>query len=147
MGDRRSREPPPVPAPEPASGRTAIHPSVRALLLAAMRQFPASGAVMKRVARQRGGVAISTTDMLEAFAGETRRHLRCGDHQLAAGHLAFMSRRLAQADAAEREYIDVYYTEGLLFDLGARERRAMWTLMPENLRRLHVAMWGPPAFR
>lgn len=130
-----------------AAAAPAIHPSVRALLLAVMRQFPASAVAMRRVARERRSVAISTTDMLEAFAADTRRRLRAGDHELAGRHLAFMAGRLSRADAAEREYIDVYYTEGLLFDLAPRERRAMWALMPESLRRLYVAMWGPPAFK
>lgn len=123
-----------------------IDPSVRALLLAVMRRFPAAAKAMVRCAKSRRSVAFSTTDMLEAFALETRRAVKSGDTKLAAQHLAFMSERLRLADGRQREYIDVYYVEGLLHGLDAPSAKALWRLLPDNLRSLYVAMWGDPKF-
>lgn len=123
-----------------------LDPSVRALLLAVMRRFPTAAGAMIRCAKARRSIAFSTTDMLEAFAQETRRAVQSGDTKLASDHLAFMSERLRFADARQREYIDVYYVEGLLHGLDAASAKALWRLLPDNLRALHVAMWGSPTF-
>ena len=123
-----------------------LDPSVRALLLAVMRRFPAAAKAMIHCAKARRSIAVSTTAMVEEFAHETQRAVRSGDTKLAADHLAFMSERLRFADARQREYIDVYYVEGLLHGLDGPSAKALWRDLPDNLRALHVAMWGPPSF-
>lgn len=123
-----------------------LDPSVRALLLGVMRQFPAAARAMIRCAKARRSIAFSSTDMLEEFARETRRAAKAGDEKLAAEHLKYMSERLRFADAKQREYIDVYYVEGLLRGLDAPAAKALWRLLPDNLRSLHVALWGRPDF-
>lgn len=123
-----------------------IDPSVRALLLGVMRRFPAAAKAMVRCAKARRSIAFSTTDMLEEFARETQRAVRSGDAKLAGDHLKFMSERLRFADAKQREYIDVYYVEGLLHGLDALSGKALWRLLPDNLRSLYLAMWGEPDF-
>ena len=56
------------------------------------------------------------------------------------------SRSLATADAAVREYIDVCYVETLMWNLDPQSRKWAWPLIPGNLKRLYVAMWGEPRF-
>lgn len=119
-----------------------IEPSVRTLLLSIMRQFPEVAVCMKARARERRSVAFSTTIMLEEFACEAQRALIRGDAPQTRVYLSFMSNWLDKADALQHEFIDVYFVEGIILSLPSDKRRAMWTLMPQNLRDLHTRMWG-----
>jgi hypothetical protein len=123
-----------------------IQPSVRALLLSIMREFPEAGRGMKARARELRSVEFSTTEMMEEFARETQRAIRSGNDTLARSYLSFASASLRTADATQREYIAVYFVEGLLLGLNESIRPRAWELMPENLRALHVGMWGRPTF-
>ena len=85
--------------------------------------------------------------MLEEFARETQRAIGRGDQSLARAHLSFMSAFLRHADAKQREYIDVYYVEGMIPGMPKANQREAWELMPQNLRELHIQMWGAPLFK
>ena len=123
-----------------------LDPSVRSLLLRVMRRFPEVASPMLARARANRSVANSTTDMLEEFARQTQRTVRGGNASLAGSYLQFVSIALDTSDSKQREYIDVYFVEGLLHGLPPAVQKEVWSLMPTNLRQLHVAMWGEPAF-
>jgi hypothetical protein len=93
-----------------------------------------------------GYEADACTAWFEQFSQRTTKAMRARDESTVRAHLSFMSGRLATADAAVLEYIDVYYVETLMGDLDVRSKRWAWSLMPSNLRGLYVAMWGEPRF-
>ena len=54
-----------------------------------------------------------------------------------------MSNRLKNATEVEREYIDVYYTEPLMWDIKDKKLKSWgWKLFPENIKQLYENMWG-----
>jgi hypothetical protein len=53
-----------------------------------------------------------------------------------------MSGKLEGADADAHYAIDVDYVENFLNDLSLKKKRWAWTLIPQNLKDLHVAFWG-----
>jgi hypothetical protein len=58
-----------------------------------------------------------------------------------------MSHKLTNATNAEKEYIDVYYVESLLWDIKDSELRKWgWSLIPENLKELYIGVWGAQRF-
>jgi hypothetical protein len=92
-----------------------------------------------------GDNAYST--MFEAFSQATTDAIKHQDGSTVSSHLAFMSQKLASATSAQREYIDVYYVEPLMWDIRQRRRkRWAWNLMPENLQELYIRVWGKPDF-
>lgn len=111
-----------------------------------MRRFPEVAESMIARARANRSIANSTTDMMEEFARQTQRAVRGGKASLAGSYLQFVSATLGTSDGTQREYIDVYFVEGLLHGLPPAVQKEIWSLMPANLRQLHVAMWGEPAF-
>ncbi|MBB2488123.1 hypothetical protein H5407_23090 [Mitsuaria sp. WAJ17] len=123
-----------------------IDPSVRALLLGIMRTFPDVGKRMKRCAREIGGVSFATTRMMNEFSSMTSEAIRERNEKVAREHLAYVSRLLAEADDKVHEYIAVYYMEDLVYDLDEKSKKWGWTIIPEDLRALYVAMWGQPRF-
>lgn len=123
-----------------------LDPSVRSLLLKIMRRFPEVSPPMLARARANRSIANSTTDMMEEFARQTQRAVREGKTSVASSYLQFVSAALGASDNKQREYIDVYFVEGLLSGLPSAVQKEAWSLMPAKLRQLHVAMWGEPAF-
>lgn len=121
-----------------------IPSSIRELLLAVMQRFPEVAFVMKARAKRLRSVRFSTTDMLEAFASETRKAVQQGDLSKAHSHLHFVDSLLRKADEAQRQYIDVYYLEGLMRGSAKSDERAISLLMPANLRNLHAQAWDTP---
>jgi len=50
---------------------------------------------------------------------------------------------LKNANEIEREYIDVYYTEPLMWDIKDQKLRSWgWKLFPKNIKQLYEEMWG-----
>jgi hypothetical protein len=83
------------------------------------------------------------TSMFEALSQATADTIKIRDKDTALKHLKYMSQKLTNATNAEREYIDVYYVEPLLWDIKDSELRKWgWSLIPENLRELYVGVWG-----
>ncbi|WP_456238448.1 DUF7674 family protein [Piscinibacter terrae] len=123
-----------------------LDPSVRSLLSKIIRRFPEVAQPMLARARANRSVANSTCDMMEEFARQTQRAVRGGNTSVASSYLQFVSATLGTSDSKQRKYIDVYFVEGLLHGLPSAVQKEIWPLMPANLRQLHVAMWGEPAF-
>ena len=121
-----------------------IDPNTRALLRDIMRRFPESGVVMLRYARDRRSIRFNLTGMMEEFARETQRAVSRGKPQIAKQHFDFLATRLRQGNTVDREYIDVYYVEGILHGVSKTVAKDIWALMPDCLRQLYVAMWGNP---
>jgi len=86
------------------------------------------------------------TTWFEQFSQETTEAMRDRNESRVRAHLSFMSDRLATADAAAREYIDVYYVEALMWNLDEVGKKWAWPLVPGNLRDLFIAIWGEPKF-
>jgi hypothetical protein len=79
---------------------------------------------------------------IEQFAQLTTNAMHRMEERTVRAHLDFISARAQGADAGELEAIDVHYVEHLLLELRHQEKQWAWTLMPEILRRMYIAMWG-----
>ena len=101
---------------------------------------------MLRYARERRSIRFNTTGMMEEFARQTQRAVSRSNPQVAKAHFEFLSNRLRQGNPIDREYIDVYYVESILYGVNATVAKELWTLMPASLKELYVAMWGTPKF-
>jgi hypothetical protein len=85
------------------------------------------------------------TSMFEAFSQATTDAIKLRDKNAALKHLTFMSQKLKGASDVEREYIDVYYVEPLLWDIRDNELKKWgWSLMPKNLQALYAEVWDEP---
>lgn len=83
------------------------------------------------------------TQMFECFSQATTDAIKANDLQTASKYLKYMSRKLDAASGTEREYIDVYYTEPLMWDIKDRNLRSRgWQLFPQNLKKLYENFWG-----
>lgn len=82
------------------------------------------------------------------MAGDVLRYDKRGDARLdetsVRAHLTFISQQLAKADDDMVRVIDVAYAENMMFGLDVKTKRWAWPLVPANLKRLYVAMWGEP---
>ena len=108
-------------------------------------EFPEEGIKLDRLMSDLGIAPEDRmhTEFFEGFSQITTDAIKTGDSDTALRHLNFMSRKLSMASAVEREYIDVYYTEPLMWDIKDKETRSKgWKLFPENIKLLFEAMWG-----
>jgi len=83
---------------------------------------------------------------LEEFCRCTTNAIAAGEEEIVRAHLAFMSSQLSRGDEATRSAIGVAYVEPLLHELKSERKRWAWPLMPTNVKRLYVDMWGAPRF-
>jgi len=109
------------------------------------REFPDVGS---RIDKQMEDLEIDPEDkmytqMFECFSQATTDAIKAKDSETASKHLTYMSNKLKHANEVEREYIDVYYTEPLMWDIKDPKLRAWgWKLFPENIKQLYKDMWG-----
>ena len=112
---------------------------------AVMREFPDVGS---RIYKQVKALELNPEDkmytqMFECFSQATTDAIKEKDSDTALKHLTYMSNKLKHANEVEREYIDVYYTEPLMWDIKDQKLRAWgWKLFPENIKQLYEDMWG-----
>ena len=98
-------------------------------------------------ARERRSKRFNTTGMMEEFARETQRAVSRGNLALAKQHLEFLASRLRRGNPIDREYIDVYYVESILYGVTDEVAKQLWSLLPASLKQLYRGMWGMPKFK
>ncbi len=83
------------------------------------------------------------TEMFESFSQATTDAIKAKDSKTALMHLDYMSRKLQHASEIEKEYIDTYYTEPLMWEIKDRKLKSWgWKLFPKNIKQLYEGMWG-----
>lgn len=83
------------------------------------------------------------TQMFECFSQATTDAIKEKDSETVKKHLNYMSEKLKHASDVEKEYIDVYYTEPLMWDIKDPKIKAWgWKLFPQNIKQLYEEMWG-----
>lgn len=98
-------------------------------------------------ALDRDGYEDAPHTWVERFSQFTTDAIGRGDSSTAASHLKLVSRLLAAGDESTLRCIDVAYVESLMWDIkDERVKREAWKLVPENLKRLYVEMWGEKPF-
>jgi hypothetical protein len=84
---------------------------------------------------------------VERFSQFTTDAIKRGESSAATAHLKLLSRLLAMGDEPTLCCIDVAYVESLMWDIEDEKVKAEgWKLVPENLRKLYVEMWGQRPF-
>jgi len=81
---------------------------------------------------------------LEMFCDTTNAAMARRDETLVRAHLTYVSQQLAKGDGDVVRAIDVAYAENMMCGLDVKTKRWAWPLVPANLKRLYVAMWGEP---
>lgn len=80
---------------------------------------------------------------MEQFSQITTDAFKNSDEEKPKVYLEYISQKLLHADEIEREYIDTYYIESLMWnDSDKARRKKCWELMPENLQTLYFDFWG-----
>ena len=118
--------------------------AVLALIHAVTARFPDEARLASERLASKGYDPDAWHFWFEEFAQITTEAIRRRDETQTRAHLMFMSDQLHIAGPEVFEAIDVSYTENLMWDLGAAQKKWGWTLVPENLRALYRAMWGEP---
>jgi hypothetical protein len=84
---------------------------------------------------------------IEHFSQRTTDALKGGCTAEAESHLSLLSRLLDTADDDTEKCIDVASVESLMWDLKDEKKKTeAWALVPTNLIKLYVAMWGGQHF-
>jgi hypothetical protein len=83
---------------------------------------------------------------VEALADVTNMCIRRRDQDEVRKQLDFFSKQLDQGTDTVKNYIDVSYVENLMWDLAPKDKKWVWPLILENLKKLYVTMWGKPIF-
>lgn len=87
------------------------------------------------------------TEMFEAFSEATNEAIKEKQESIVSSHFEFMSQRFLSATDTQREYIDVYYVEPLMWYIRDNKVKAWaWGIMPENLKKLYIGVWGKQTF-
>ncbi len=89
---------------------------------------------------------VMTTSKMEEFSKLTTEAISDKDGKKAKDYLNYMSKKLDNANNIEKEYIDVYYVETLLYDVTDDIKRYGWQFIPDNLQALYIKFWGKNAF-
>ncbi|WP_425259160.1 DUF7674 family protein [Rubrivivax sp. RP6-9] len=98
-------------------------------------------------ALDREGYEDAPHTWIERFSLSTTAAIKRGDSSTAVAHLSLVSRLLATGDESTSRCIDVAYVESLMWDIKDEKiQREGWKLVPQNLRRLYVGMWGEKPF-
>jgi len=106
-----------------------------------------ASAVDARMTREGFETAEAPHIWVEYFSQKTTDALKGDASGTAEAHLRLLSQLLDTGDEATKRCIDVSYVESLMWDIKDENRkRAGWQLVPDNLRRLYVAMWGQQPF-
>lgn len=110
--------------------------------------FPNDAAcVDRRVADQGLGRHESPYSWVEHFSQLTTDAIKGKDLTTAERHLQEVSAILASGDEEVVRCIDVAYVECLMWDIRDEKRKAEgWRVMPDNVRRLYLGMWGERPF-
>ncbi len=111
-----------------------------------VHRFPAVGEKMQKWLEYQGFDDFTPTAMMEAFSQATTEAMARRDEETVVAHLRYVSEKLTRASAKEREYIDVYYVESLMWNLDKQGKKWGWGLVPPNLKELYIGMWGDPDF-
>ncbi len=81
---------------------------------------------------------------IEALADVTNEFIQQKSESEIRCLFAFFSRRFDTENEKIKNCIEVSYVENLMFDAGNADAEWAWPYLPENLKRLYVAMWGSP---
>ena len=121
------------------------HQDVRKFIAEIKSIFPEVGSLIDKRMKEMGLGAENYmyTEMMECFSQATTDAIKAKDSETASKYLKYMSKKLENASKEEREYIDTYYTESLMWDIKDRKLKSWgWKLIPENLKKLYEDMWG-----
>ncbi len=121
--------------------------SAAARIVAAIRDsFPAEAEQID-AALDREGYEDAPHIWVERFSQFTTDAIKRRDSSTAAAHLSLLARLLAEGDEPTLRCIDVAYVESLMWDVtDDKVKRDGWNLIPLNLRKLYVEMWGQRPF-
>ena len=88
------------------------------------------------------------TMLIERFSQLTTDAIARGDENAAKRYLKFMEEQYNRGGNDCKKAIDTYYVESLLWNIkDMKVKKWGWSLIPDTLKELYVAMWGEPKFK
>ena len=96
------------------------------------------------IMRERGFNSDDETEYLwlEALADITNMYIQRRNQDKLRKALHFFSKEFDSGTNTIKNCIDVSYMENLMWDLNSADKKWVWPQIPENLKKLYVAMWG-----
>jgi hypothetical protein len=121
---------------------------IREFLRAIRNALPDAAAKTDEIMRGRGFDSDEDAEYLwvEALADLTNIHIRQRNQTDLRKELAFFSMQIDQGTETVKNCINVSYVENLMFDLASEDKKWAWPQIPENLKKLYLAMWGKASF-
>jgi len=88
------------------------------------------------------------TSLIERYSQLTTDAISRGDEKTAKKYLSFMEDQYLKGGENLKKAVDVYYVESLLWDIKDVKRKKWgWSLIPNALQELYIALWGEPKFK
>ena len=117
-------------------------------LVAGLRsRFPADAALTDHWLRERGWDPTDDNTALnwvEAFADRTTEAIKRRDAEVVRAQTNFIAAAYRAEPDALRTIVDVSYTENLMWDASASDKRWAWQFIAAEIRQLFTEMWGDP---
>ena len=86
--------------------------------------------------------------LIEQFSQATTNAISQGNETTANEHLQFVKEKLTSGNSETVRFLDTYYVESLLWGIkDLKQKKWGWSLLPEEIKSLYVAMWGEPKFK
>lgn len=123
------------------------HPAAVRVVESVRTAFPEEAALADQILARDGYDENAHFTWLERFSQFTTDAIKRREFSVASKHLNLLSGLLARGDEATVRCIDVAYVESLMWDIKDEKlKREGWSLFPENIRKLFVAMWAEQPF-
>ena len=118
--------------------------AIRELAARLRGRFPDEAAQTDSRFAERGSVAHSDYDWIEAFAGRVADAVRESRSANAEELTGFFAKQYRDGPAAVQRIVDVALAENILLGLDDQARAWAWPHIAIEIRHLHAAMWGVP---
>lgn len=117
------------------------------LVTALRSRFETEAALTDHWLRKRGWDPANDDTALiwvEAFADRTTEAVRRRDSGAVRAHTNFIATAYRAEPDALRTIVDVSYSENLMWDSSAEDKRWAWMFIAPEIRQLFTEMWGDP---
>ena len=121
---------------------------IRYFIKAIRKALPNAAEKTDAIMHERGFESDQEAEYLwvEALADVTNMYVHQRNQHEVGEQLRFFSEQFDLGTDTVKNCIDVSYVENLMWNLNVEDKKWVWLQIPENLQRLHIAMWGIPSF-
>ena len=126
--------------------KSSVEPEGKNLVLTVRTCFPAESEATDSELIRRGYEADDLLEMpttwIECFADRTTEAVLARDSSAIQAQTNFFAEQFLIGSSVVREYVDVYYSEPLLWNASQEDKQWAWQYIADPIRQLHEDMWG-----